>query len=276
LIQNLARPFNEPQQLELLGQTGVVTGLWTARIKTHCYVLYEDKQQAWATLKALQGISWPKGNKKSLAVKFVPEEVAKEAIETQMDPVSSVRAGAGTAAGSAGARSGAATTAAAGAGRDVVAVASGGGGAAAKASGAPSAVGQGGKPSVLDRLGDRVHSNDSREERGTLGRQGKQEAAAAVPAAEAEEQAPRRGRKVQQQDEQRSLPPTEDKGMVTLDELFRSTKVAKPMLYWLPLSDEEVAAKKAQRAAVEGGAGAYKEPIGSAVQEGLPPVHTNR
>lgn len=33
----------------------------------------------------------------------------------------------------------------------------------------------------------------------------------------------------------------------TLDELFRKTE-AKPMLYWLPLTEEQIAAKKAAKA----------------------------
>ena len=274
LVQNLARPFNEQQQLELLGQTGLVAGLWTARIKTHCYVVYEDKQQAWATLKALQGISWPKGNKKTLAVKFVEEDVAKEAIKTQMDPVSSGRPGVG---GGAGSRAAAAV--AAGAGRDGAAgAASAGTGAAApKPGAATAAAGLGSKPSILDRLGDRVQADDSREERGSKGRHGREEATPpAEEGAAADREEPRQGRKVQQQEDKRRSPPAKARGMVTLDELFHSTKVAKPMLYWLPLSDEEVAAKRARRAALEGGPGAYKEPMGSAVQEGLPHVHTNR
>ncbi|KAF6256043.1 hypothetical protein COO60DRAFT_1531565 [Scenedesmus sp. NREL 46B-D3] len=68
-------------------------------------------------------------------------------------------------------------------------------------------------------------------------------------------------------------------GVLTLDDLFRKT-TTKPQLYYLPLTDEQVAVKKqrqskADSGAVSGGVG-KPEPLGPSVMEGLAPHHSNK
>ncbi|KOB68045.1 Acinus [Operophtera brumata] len=71
-ITNLVRPFTLPQLKNLLQRTGrlVENGFWIDKIKSKCYVIYENEDQAIETRHALHGVTWPVSNPKALQVDF--------------------------------------------------------------------------------------------------------------------------------------------------------------------------------------------------------------
>ncbi|XP_038216477.1 apoptotic chromatin condensation inducer in the nucleus-like [Zerene cesonia] len=75
-ITNLVRPFTLPQLKNLLQRTGRITenGFWIDRIKSKCFVIYENEDQAVETRHALHGVTWPVSNPKTLQVDFSTQE----------------------------------------------------------------------------------------------------------------------------------------------------------------------------------------------------------
>ncbi|XP_030609113.1 apoptotic chromatin condensation inducer 1b isoform X2 [Archocentrus centrarchus] len=71
-VTNLVRPFTLGQLKELLNRTGslVEEGFWIDKIKSHCYVTYATTEEAVATRAALHGVKWPTSNPKVLSVDF--------------------------------------------------------------------------------------------------------------------------------------------------------------------------------------------------------------
>ncbi|XP_050361883.1 uncharacterized protein LOC126781104 [Nymphalis io] len=75
-ITNLVRPFTLPQLKNLLQRTGKImeNGFWIDRIKSKCFVKYENEDQAVETRHALHGVTWPVSNPKTLHVDFSTDE----------------------------------------------------------------------------------------------------------------------------------------------------------------------------------------------------------
>ncbi|XP_014185480.1 apoptotic chromatin condensation inducer 1b [Haplochromis burtoni] len=71
-VTNLVRPFTLGQLKELLNRTGSVVeeGFWIDKIKSHCYVTYATTDEAVATRAALHRVKWPTSNPKVLNVDF--------------------------------------------------------------------------------------------------------------------------------------------------------------------------------------------------------------
>lgn len=211
-------------------------------------------------------MEWPQANRSQLNLQFIPVDVAEAAIANEQAPtqatlrtaLSGGRLPSSSSIPRQGFKLGAAADRAIAAAADSAGAAKEGSPAAAAAGGEGAA----GRPAILDRLkfsedgGEGAGAAPAAAEAGT--------AKADAPAAAAA--APARARK-----------PAEDEPP-SLDDLFRKTE-AKPHLYYLPLSDEQVAAKKARReAAAAAGAGGRsggsgragdREPVGPAVMEGL-------
>ncbi|GJQ83533.1 hypothetical protein Trydic_g10885 [Trypoxylus dichotomus] len=80
-ITNLVRPFTLKQLKELLERTGKIKEncFWTDRIKSKCYVQYENVEDAEATRNALHGVHWPIGNGKKLVIDYGTEEELENA-----------------------------------------------------------------------------------------------------------------------------------------------------------------------------------------------------
>uniref|UniRef100_A0A1E1WU44 RRM domain-containing protein n=2 Tax=Pectinophora gossypiella TaxID=13191 RepID=A0A1E1WU44_PECGO len=80
-ITNLVRPFTLPQLKNLLQRTGkiVENGFWIDRIKSKCFVQYDNEDQAVETRHALHGVTWPVSNPKTLQVDFSSEEAFEKA-----------------------------------------------------------------------------------------------------------------------------------------------------------------------------------------------------
>ncbi|KAK7575475.1 hypothetical protein V9T40_011761 [Parthenolecanium corni] len=75
-ITNLVRPFTVNQLRELLLRTGriVEDGFWIDSIKSRCYVQFETEDEAFETRCALHGIRWPINNPKVLNVQFATQD----------------------------------------------------------------------------------------------------------------------------------------------------------------------------------------------------------
>ncbi|KAL5281441.1 hypothetical protein ACFFRR_005065 [Megaselia abdita] len=75
-ITNLVRPFTIMQLKGLLARTGkiVENGFWIDRIKSKCYVKFDNEDEAIETRHALHGVRWPTSNPKCLNVEFGTEE----------------------------------------------------------------------------------------------------------------------------------------------------------------------------------------------------------
>jgi len=78
LITNLTRPFTVKAFQEMLKRTGTIEDFWIDRIKSTCCVQFSSKDQASETKMALNGVTWPVGNPKTLRVSFSTEEQMKK------------------------------------------------------------------------------------------------------------------------------------------------------------------------------------------------------
>jgi len=78
-IKGLTRPFTIPQLQILLNRTGKLKTdeFWIDKIKSHCLAMYETVEEAEATRSALHGTQWPASNPKSLRVDFSKEDQLK-------------------------------------------------------------------------------------------------------------------------------------------------------------------------------------------------------
>ncbi|CAH2988580.1 unnamed protein product [Chilo suppressalis] len=94
-ITNLVRPFTLPQLRNLLQRTGriVEDGFWIDRIKSKCFIKYENEDQAVETRHALHGVTWPVSNPKTLQVDFSTDEafqLAKTNEDTDKAQISTI------------------------------------------------------------------------------------------------------------------------------------------------------------------------------------------
>uniref|UniRef100_A0A8C5MH09 Apoptotic chromatin condensation inducer 1 n=1 Tax=Leptobrachium leishanense TaxID=445787 RepID=A0A8C5MH09_9ANUR len=75
-ICNLVRPFTLGQLKELLARTGTLVeeNFWIDKIKSHCYTTYSTLEEAVATRNSLHGVKWPQSNPKFLSVDFAEQD----------------------------------------------------------------------------------------------------------------------------------------------------------------------------------------------------------
>ncbi|XP_006354027.1 apoptotic chromatin condensation inducer in the nucleus-like isoform X4 [Solanum tuberosum] len=226
-IENFLRPFTLKAVQELLARTGEVCSFWMDQIKTHCYVTYSSVEEAIETRNAVYNLQWPPKGGRLLVADFV----APQQVQTKID------------------------------GREPATPATNRSPAVPPASSsvqAPPAWQQGRKQQV--------------ESEHPLMRQPPPAPPTALPIKE--RLAPpawQQGRKQQVESEhpltrqappapptappikEKLVPPVADKNdppVITLDDIFRKTKAA-PRIYYLPLTDEEVAKKLASRGGAE-------------------------
>jgi len=85
LITHLTRPFTVNQLKEMLKRTGTIVDFWIDRIKSMCCVQFSTVDQASETRMALDGVTWPQGNPKTLRVIFSTEDELKKYQESSTD-----------------------------------------------------------------------------------------------------------------------------------------------------------------------------------------------
>ncbi|KAL4427699.1 hypothetical protein ABPG75_001788 [Micractinium tetrahymenae] len=256
-IDGFVRPFHERQVRELLGETGEVKALWMPSIKTHCYVVFETKAQAEATRRATYQLQWPATNPKRLAPRFVPLAEAETSI--------------GNGAGNPDFR--------------IKRTEEDGEEEAPPAAEAPAKVAadpkEAGKqaPDRSQREWNRNRRSPSppplegvRDLREMLSRRHSGSAAPGAAAADTPRgrdlppglgalPVERREREREREAERRGsggAPAPRQERVLTLDELFKKT-ASKPCIYWLPLTDEQVAEKKRKAAEATAAAAAAAE-----------------
>jgi len=81
IITNLTRPFTVNQLKEMLKRTGTIVDFWIDRIKSKCCVEFTTTDQASETRMALDGVTWPQSNPKTLRVSFGTKEEMKKLAE---------------------------------------------------------------------------------------------------------------------------------------------------------------------------------------------------
>jgi apoptotic chromatin condensation inducer in the nucleus len=227
-VEGFVRPFTLNAARGLLAQAGAVLAMWFPNIKNYCYVVYESRAAAEAARAALWRAQWPAGSPKRLHPRFVSLREAEAAIgkgggnpdfRVERIPEDGPEdEEMGEAEAAAAAQDDPPPVAAAPAPAATAATTP----AAARAD----AKGPGGSGGVKD-----LRELLSRPRPAAAERQRAPPSAAALRAVAAQADA-----------------------APTLDELFRKT-AAKPHLYWLPLTDVQVAEKKATTAAVPAGNG---------------------
>jgi len=74
LIMNLSRPFTVPQLKQMLQRTGTIEDFWINKVKSRCCTKFQTVDQASETRMALNGVTWPQGNKNPLHVVFSTED----------------------------------------------------------------------------------------------------------------------------------------------------------------------------------------------------------
>jgi apoptotic chromatin condensation inducer in the nucleus len=202
----------------MLSTSGDVKALWMPMIKTHCYVIFGNVAGAAAARDATWQLQWPASNPKRLAPEFVSVGEAERAIgtgagnpdfkvaRTKEDATEEEEAVEQAAAVEAAPPVAEALRAAAASEK------SGG----KRDSGAALVMGPGGVKDLRELL-TRRHSKDAAGEAPGSGH---------AALARREDPPPRYASR-------------------SIDELFRKTE-GKPCIYWLPLTEEEVATKKAR------------------------------
>ncbi|CAM9697053.1 unnamed protein product, partial [Discosporangium mesarthrocarpum] len=222
-IDNFVRPFTQAQAKKLLESKGgaqlVEGGFWMDSIKTHCYASFGSRAAADRAIAGLQGIQWPDRSTKRLTAKMADitaqEASAKAAaaLKERRRKASGVVAKPATTAtdGSNSKESGQPTKTA----PELVPVPGAGGARPRPVRGAN------GTGTLAVGVSATAHPEGS----GTLALGG-----GALPPKKGED------RKEKEKGEEEEPP-------LSLDEIFRKTK-AVPSLYWLPLSEEEVGARK--------------------------------
>ncbi|KAL6780388.1 hypothetical protein ACKKBF_B13345 [Auxenochlorella protothecoides x Auxenochlorella symbiontica] len=258
-IDGFVRPFTERAVRELLDPTGAeLKALWMPSIKTHCYSVFASKAAAAAALAATAGLTWPAASPKTLAPRHVALREAERAIgqgagnpdfrverlpEDGEEEAEEAEAAASPAAAEAVAAAAAPAAAAAREGTRAAPVRPWD---REKLEAGPRGAAAGPLEGVRD-LRELLQRRSS--DGGEAARRGPGAGGDAAPAAPgAHRVADARPPPAQAQDE-----PGEP---LQLDDLFRRT-AAKPSLYWLPLTAEQVAAKRAgagngQAAAIPG------------------------
>ncbi|KAG8301162.1 hypothetical protein J6590_059567 [Homalodisca vitripennis] len=75
-ITHLVRPFTVQQLKNLLLRTGTIAenGFWIDKIKSKCYVEFTTEDAAVETRHALHGVRWPPSNPKTLVVEFASHD----------------------------------------------------------------------------------------------------------------------------------------------------------------------------------------------------------
>ncbi len=214
--------------------------------QTHAFVILETEEQGAATCAALHGLAWPANTPKRLAITYLPVEEAQQGIEHGKDP-SKAAAAAAAAAGRGGpARPGAAVGARLGSGglsvaKAAIAAAAGSTAAAAAGVKRPRVSGEaGGSPGEERGEGSAARAAGSKRARreGADGEaveeEGAQGGGEEMAGAEEEVEAPQ-AEAMEQEEPQEE----EEEQPLTLEDLFRKTK-AWPIIFWLPLTDEQV------------------------------------
>ncbi|CAM9431774.1 unnamed protein product, partial [Scytosiphon promiscuus] len=230
-VDNFVRPFTAPQAKKLLedsaGAPVLEGGFWMDSIKTHCYATFDGKEAAEKAIAALQGLQWPVQSFKKLEAKM-GDMSAAEAKERDDAKRSNRPYSAGKKRLTLGPR---------------VTPDPAGPGAKSLPAG-KEAMGANGSESAAagDAIGGRVRGRGSVQAPGVAGAKGG--VLAATVEAELERgQGPMGGGARQQRGEGPKGKQEEEEEPIVLDDMFRKTD-AKPSLYWLPLSEEEVGARK--------------------------------
>eukprot|EP00903_Cladosiphon_okamuranus_P020031 g18399.t1 len=224
-VDNFVRPFTAPMAKKLLEEKAEAPvlegGFWMNSIKTHCYATFDGKETAERAMAALQGLQWPPQSFKRLEAK-IGDMSAEEARAQDDANRSSSRPFSAKKRPTLGPR----VTPDADTKNPAATVSSNGAHAAAGESGATAAAAEAGGGGA-----GRVRGRGSVQAPGVAGSQG------GVLAAMVEAEVGRGRRPAAPVQE------VEEEEPIILDDLFRKTD-AKPALYWLPLSEEEVGERK--------------------------------
>ncbi|RZC49260.1 hypothetical protein C5167_017687 [Papaver somniferum] len=80
-IDRFLRPFTLKAVQELLAKTGSVSSFWMDPIKTHCYVTYSSVEEAKDTRNAVYNSQWPTNGGRLLVAEFVDSQEVKMRVE---------------------------------------------------------------------------------------------------------------------------------------------------------------------------------------------------
>ncbi|CAM9750109.1 unnamed protein product [Ectocarpus sp. 12 AP-2014] len=227
-VDNFVRPFTAQQAKKLLEEKAEAPilegGFWMDSIKTHCYATFDGKEAAERAMAALQGLQWPAQSFKRLEATMgdmsAEEARARDGSKRSNRPFP----GMDRPARVLGPR--VTTTAEAKSSPE--------GGGQANGSGAHTT----GESSAMPGGGPtRVRGRGSVQAPGVAGSRG------GVLAANVEAEVGRSRGQDRGGLQQPPQGPEEEDEPIILDDMFRKTG-AKPSLYWLPLSEEEVGLRK--------------------------------
>ncbi|CAB3410757.1 unnamed protein product [Caenorhabditis bovis] len=74
-IRGLTRPFTEGMlRQKISSHGGEIVDFWMDKVKSHCFVKLIDEESAKNVLKGMHGITWPESNPKKLSVVFDTDE----------------------------------------------------------------------------------------------------------------------------------------------------------------------------------------------------------
>ncbi|KAK4337328.1 hypothetical protein RND71_043499 [Anisodus tanguticus] len=79
-VKNLSRPFTMLQLKDLLSKDGEFNQekFWIDKIKSKCYVTYENEEVALKTRERIHDLTWPNGNQRQLQADFATENELEE------------------------------------------------------------------------------------------------------------------------------------------------------------------------------------------------------
>jgi len=87
-ITNLVRPFTLPQLKDFLAVHGEYSDFWIDKIKSNCFVKYNEVDSAINCRKLIHGKKWPSSNPKTLRVMYSTEVKMQSAKEGTIDTAS--------------------------------------------------------------------------------------------------------------------------------------------------------------------------------------------
>ncbi|KAI8596183.1 hypothetical protein EDD21DRAFT_448039 [Dissophora ornata] len=84
-ITNFVRPLTVNQVKRMLAEFGEIEALWMDSIRTHCYVIFKEKEAAETAFGKVKGQVFPKETGKPLEPHFITPEAAAKSIEAAED-----------------------------------------------------------------------------------------------------------------------------------------------------------------------------------------------
>ncbi|KAJ2797471.1 hypothetical protein H4R20_005166 [Coemansia guatemalensis] len=222
-IKNLERPLTVFKMRELVEKYGVANDIWLNSIKTRAYVNFDSKETAAAAFDGINGTRFPPEHGKMLECGLITHKRMKELVDTEVSMIEAVH------------------------NMDLIAVPAGSGNCGVEL---VNTKGRGAAKRLKAEKAAGTKAGDKKQAEKAAGGQTASLVVAATSAAANEAKHTAKARRSDEQSREQARGEEKGDSMTTIeaDALTRRTK-AQPAITFRPLTDEQVAAKRAAAAA---------------------------